>query len=324
VTDRFSELWDANPLRYRIGSTLLKGGAVILPLAGICAGVAAGTIGLVSTLVTAAIAAPVMLGRLFVKNWLAYNEIENIRSFTEKKITDICNGLFKKAGLPVNAATYILDVGDNSSLSDEEKIHCNHSMAIFTYPDRSEIYIGKHCLENLSEEQLSAFLAHETGHRMGTPSILSGFFNQLAAPALTVGLAAGCAFSGNFEFLPVVGALHYTTKFLQARANRLEERRADRNALALYPHPEALLTGLQNALEDYRAPGEQNWKTKSLRFLFSDYPRDAVRFRAIEKNAVRVEKFYAAHNLTDSFAQPPNPVAASETLIPPQSLPSPA
>jgi Zn-dependent protease with chaperone function len=110
--------------------------------------------------------------------------------------------------------------------------------------DRAKVLIGKKLLENLSNDEIEAVLCHEASHminRKNTPG--THWSEQLGRFSLT-GMFLASAVTFNFAGMAYYGAASIGSFLFNKSLKRVDEYRADYNAVGLSQKPDAMISGL--------------------------------------------------------------------------------
>ena len=218
-------------------------------------------------------------------------------------LQQIAERLFEKGGIKdMKPVVRVIDMGPGSG-----KLQAMSSSAMtlpdsgkfgLSAPDEILICVGKKTLETLTREEVTAVLAHEVAHNLVNPPSLQDVFNK-AATASNNGVYLGKIFTGGWKrAMPVQIATNLARRVLFARAKKNDEERADRNAVALYPHQTALKTALDKLGEEMRKimkvdqGSVQDLWMKAQKAVFGAHPMPDERAAAIDAAYAEVSKFY--------------------------------
>jgi Zn-dependent protease with chaperone function len=154
------------------------------------------------------------------------------------------------------------------------------------------ILIGREALNNLELDELAAILAHEVAHVKVDEAGLSSSFNTVGK-VFFEGTGIANILTGRWKVAAPVEAGVLGGKMLSSKAARLDEDRADRNAMALYPHPEAAklaVEKLHNLYMNALYPAGQN----GLKARFAAANQVAFgTHNSLEARKARFDEFYA-------------------------------
>lgn len=169
--------------------------------------------------------------------------------------------LFAKAGLDKKPVVVIIDMPEHDDIapkSAEEFLQlvwtyeANRQIGVtvnsaFCKHDEALVLIGAKSAAKMTYEEMAAVLAHETAHVIaetaGTSAAQQAY--QKASGSFSAGLSVGTMFSKGFIRSLPFSAAGLVRNHAIKEARRSDGDRADRNAVALFPHPTALKTALE-------------------------------------------------------------------------------
>jgi Zn-dependent protease with chaperone function len=230
-----------------------------------------------------------------------------------KNIQNIANRLFKKAGISQTAEIRIVDapsvLSQNASNaqdpSQKPKVDASvifetlagktANVGVFTIidkeiveDDKAVITIGKKVLDTLTEDEIAAVLAHETSHvkitQPGQNLTDSQKTYKYTSNNAISGITLGTLLTGSWKImLPFMLASQGRNKALR-KMIKLDEERADKNSIALFPNKTALKTALEKIHDLQLQDFGQNTQTP-LQKSFAIH-------NSIEQRLVDIDKFY--------------------------------
>lgn len=223
---------------------------------------------------------------------------------------DICEKLIAKAGLDIKVDVRLYTGHARSNLMQIPNVRPGFdghdwNMQIFPYKDSSGwqcalLVIGHKLAEHLTHTEITAQMAHEIGHLMSPRQHLTGatVFKHKYIPWM---------FAGALVHLSPWTAAGYAATFFNHHAGllkiaRMNEYKADRNAVALFPHSSAFLDGLEmiEAYDDFMRSLEPPL-ARLARKIRSEHDETVKRQARVLGNLAEVQKFYREHGIKNDL-----------------------
>lgn len=172
-------------------------------------------------------------------------------------------------------------IGDGDRSIPDRARSLSNTVAI--QPDKNfpTLFIGQNALDNLTKEEFEAVIAHEASHYHNQHNRL---YNNVVAVGqiFLLNAAFWLAMSQSVYAIPVL-ALAAVTLYAQSLGKRIDERRADRNAILATQDPAPLLSALRNLTDLSRARSKKTpikSKLRSIwRILAAHHPNYKTRVR---------------------------------------------
>jgi hypothetical protein len=234
----FAALWQRDHWRYALPAAGLSVAATALSFIPLTIGIATGAAGL-------PLAGLAVVAFTAGASWKALKALERgpvLDTFARDKapqpLQDIAENLFRKAGLTCKPDVRLLRA-DMPRLRGMQR-----SVCVIPYDAENNgaipILLGRQVSGVLSTEEITAALAHATARLMVRPHVARPSYKisrMIQASSFAAGLLAM-----NGPVLTLVAVTALTRRALAAHRRLQDELLADRNAMALYPHPTALAT----------------------------------------------------------------------------------
>jgi Zn-dependent protease with chaperone function len=167
--------------------------------------------------------------------------------------------------------------------------------------DKVLICVGTVCAHTLAEVEITAVMAHEIGHFINPPPHAGvGIHTVQTMSAAMVGASILCASPA--AALVSLGAW-MVTKLCGRRLRLLDEERADRFSLGLYPAPKALENAAKNMISNFpREPEEPaglilRQFERAAEWVTRTHPDEATRFKNNDAYAVESAALHAAYGI---------------------------
>lgn len=201
----------------------------------------------------------------------------------------LAENIYRRAGLDDSTPDVRIIRNTNGKSSAAKQLP--YTVAIM--PKKNIVLIGEESLRLLDRDELQAIIAHESSHYINQPLWAGGKSiteNGLSSGTMWMAVASLCTM--NFLSAGYYAAAAISSQIGRSYLKKLDEYRADRNAVALSDHPQALISGLKK-LEKGLLQGLYGYKWRNYQKLndslscLATHPHKDLRKNYIERLIAR-------------------------------------
>jgi|GEM_PF-4098520 len=309
-TTSFAQEWKPNPasIETKIRNRLLAGSALTAIITAGAVATSAITPDF-TLLIGTAVAFQAGLFMWSSKN-IVPDMARNDHLIQHEGFQQIAEKLIAKAGLNTQVEVRIYKGHERAGLIKIQNTppgydHHDWNIEVMRYKDshgtaKALIIIGQKILSHLTKEELTAQLAHEIGHLMSPPThvtMATAFKHKFIT----------WMFDGALVHVSPWAAAGYVANFFNHHAGllkiaRINEHKADRNSVALFPHQSALLDGLE--MIDTHHQLMLSMETRLQRFarrIRSEHDETSLRQVRVLGHLAEAQIFYRAHDIANDL-----------------------